>query len=379
MKVTQTILSLDRSFGGTASYLQLLDNELIRQVPICVTTLESINPLSLNDKIVLATFKRSFPFFQGYSRGLKKELNVIETSLFHGNGMWDYPVHSMTKVARKRNIPYILSPHGMLEPWVLKVKRLKKELGLILFEYNDLAQAKCIHATAKSEALSIRALGLKNPIAIIPNGIDLSEYVHAPKEYKKPERTILFLSRIHPKKGIELLIDAWAIVKPSLKHNWKIRIVGNGEESYINTLNQQISKKGLVNELVIEGPLFNENKLEAFRDADLFVLPTYSENFGIVILEALASGIPVITTKGAPWEQLTILNAGWWIEIGVDPLVDALTKALQLTDAERKSMGLNGRAMVEADYSIQSVADKMMALYSWVAGEAPAPTFIQFD
>lgn len=379
MKVTQTIQSLDRSFGGTASYLQLLDNELASRVPISVATLESADPLPFNHQIDITSFKRSFPYIQGYSNDLKKELNKIDTTLFHGNGMWDYPVHAMTKVARKRGLPYILSPHGMLEPWVLKVKKLKKELGLRLFQYDDLAHASCIHATAKSEAESIRALGLKNPIAIIPNGIDLSEYVASHVEHKNLERTVLFLSRIHPKKGIELLIEAWARVPTSLKQNWKVRIVGNGEEGYINTLNQQIIKKGLAKELVIEGPLFYEDKIKAFRDADLFVLPTYSENFGIVILEALASETPVITTKGAPWEELNSKHAGWWIEIGVDPLVEALTKALQLADSERRSMGLNGRLLVEDNYSIQSVANKMLSLYSWVAGQAQAPDFIQFD
>lgn len=379
MKVTQTIQSLDRSFGGTASYLQLLDNELVKHVPISVITLESSDPLPFDPQIEIAAFKGSFPYIQGYSNDLNKYLNNIETSLFHGNGMWDYPVHAMSKLARKKGIPYILSPHGMLEPWVLNVKKFKKKLGLRLFEYDDLMHASCIHATAKSEAESIRILGLKNPIAIIPNGIDLSEYVASQDELKKTERTILFLSRIHPKKGIELLIEAWSRVPASLKKNWKVRIVGNGEESYINTLNQQINKKGLAEELAIEGPLFHEEKIIAFRDADLFVLPTYSENFGIVILEALASETPVITTKGAPWEELNSQHAGWWIEIGVDPLVEALTEALKLTDSERRSMGLNGRTLVEANYSIQSVANKMLSLYSWIAGQAQAPDFVQFD
>ncbi len=119
-----------------------------------------------------------------------------------------------------------------------------------------------------------------------------------------PQKTLLFLSRIHHKKGIELLLEAWQRIGKQLRSNWKINIAGNGESNYINNINQLITKKNLVGEIEIIGPKFGEDKIRTYRQADLFVLPTYSENFGIVVAEALAYGIPVITTKGTPWEEL---------------------------------------------------------------------------
>jgi len=377
MKVTQAIQSLNRNDGGTASYIQLLDTELIKYTSICVITLDTANPLPLNEQIDIISCRKSFPWAKGYSKELWEQIKDVQTSLFHGNGMWQYPIHALSKIAREKNIPYILSPHGMLEPWALQTGKFKKKLGLWLYQYEDLKQATCIHATAKSEADNIRALGLKNPIAIIPNGIDLSEYRVATDNTEKSQHTLLFLSRIHPKKGIEMLIEAWSKIEVSLKQNWKIRIIGNGEENYIESLNVYIHKLGLGEEISIEGPLFHDEKIKAFNEADLFVLPTYSENFGIVILEALASGVPVITTKGAPWEELELKKAGWWIEIGVDPLVEALNKALRLTNTERFKMGFNGRKLAEANYTIESVAKKMMDLYAWVSEKTLPPSFIQ--
>jgi len=199
------------------------------------------------------------------------------------------------------------------------------------------------------------------------------------KDSVQSKRTVLFLSRIHPKKGIEILIEAWSKLDISIRQNWQIKIAGNGDDNYILNLKKLIEDMGLENEIFIIGPQFNLDKLNVLQTSDLFVLPTYSENFGIVVLEALANCIPVITTKGAPWEDLKIHGAGWWIDIGVDPLVIALTEALQLENSKLHHMGMNGRKLVENNYTIEIVAQKMIKLYEWVLGKSTAPEFIQFD
>ncbi len=250
---------------------------------------------------------------------------------------------------------------------------------MFLYQKSSLKNAACLHATAKMEADNFRKLGFTNPIAIIPNGIYIPEFpLIRPKFERIEKRKILFLSRIHPKKGIEFLIKAWYRLSFDLRNDWKVEIAGNGEASYIATLQSMINTFGLSDEIQFTGPQFGENKFAAFHNADLFVLPTFSENFGIVVTEALACGVPVITTKGTPWEELNTYNAGWWIDIGVQPLVEALKDAMKLSDEERRAMGKNGRKLVEENYSIEAVAKQMIELYQWILGQGEKPKFI-FD
>ena len=185
------------------------------------------------------------------------------------------------------------------------------------------------------------------------------------------------MSRIHPKKGIENLIQAWSELDHFEKKNWKIKIIGNGEPKYIQKLKKEIINKNLCEIIKILPPEFcNEKKMAIFRNADVFVLPTFSENFGIVIAEALASYTPVITTKGTPWEDLNKKNCGWWIEIGVDPLKNALKDMLSKDSVMLNKMGKNARKLVEEKYSIDVIANNTMKMYKWIINQENKPDFI---
>lgn len=376
MQICHVISSIEKNSGGTSMYEQLLLNELVKKTAVSLVTIKSRNPLPIDDKIKLHFAKSSFPYFQVYSSELKNTLDSCKFDLFHGNGLWQYPVHSMVKAALIKNKPYIISPHGMLRPWALERSKLKKKIALKLYQRRDLVNASCLHATSQIEALEMKDLGFKNPIAIIPNGIDLSEHPIRFKKFQSSQKTILYLSRIFPKKGLEELITAWSQVEKNNRQDWKIKIAGNGEEKYISELKSLITEKNLDNDIEFIGPKFGKEKAEAFNIADLFVLPTHGENFGMAIAEALACGVPVITTKGAPWEELNTHNAGWWIDIGVEPLVKVLTEAMKLNDNERMQMGLNGRKLVEENYSIDSVAQKMIQLYEWILYKTEKPEFV---
>jgi glycosyltransferase involved in cell wall biosynthesis len=254
----------------------------------------------------------------------------------------------------------------MLEPWSLTQGKLKKQFALKLFQLNDLKKATCIHATAPMEVENIRDLGFKNPIAMIPNGVNIDEFPTSFPEKGNKTKKILFLSRIHVKKGIENLIEAWKLIDTELKKDWKIEIVGNGDQNYIKSLKEKIVLENLTGEIEIKKPVFGKDKIKLFREASLFVLPTFSENFGIVIAEALASYTPVITTKGTPWEDLNESKSGWWIDIGVAPLKLALEEALSTKEQDLLEMGVNGRKLIENKYSMNSVGKQMIELYDWI-------------
>lgn len=377
MKILHVISSINLSGGGPSkSVSDLATNQAIQRQNVTIFTNASANPYlkeSPHPNLQLQFVKET-----SFKQALNSFLITTKFDLLHGHGLWQMPIHLMAQSGRKKNIPYIITPRGMLEPWALNAGKLKKKLAMALYQYNDLAKASCIHATAPMEAENIRKLGFKNPIAVISNGIDISEFPIPDSKQAKEKHTLLFLSRIHPKKGIELLIEAWQQLDVNIRQNWTVQIAGNGEPDYIASLQRLIESRKLDKEITIVGPLFGVDKLKAYQQADLFVLPTYSENFGIVVAEALACGVPVITTKGTPWEELNTLNAGWWIDIGVEPLAENLRQAMQLTDAERQQMGMKGRKLVEENYSIESVASKMIQLYQWILKEGEKPQFVHF-
>ncbi|WP_282124754.1 glycosyltransferase [Algibacter mikhailovii] len=379
MKINHVIPSIDKSTGGPARSVTHLIQAMLQQTDdlhVDLNTGESEHPIITNFSSKRGCINFHTHEILMFSKSLREQLSDLDTDIFHGHGLWQYPVHQMAKMARKRKIPYIITARGMLEPWALEQGKLKKKLALKLFQHNDLAKATCLHATAPMEVDSIRNLGLKQPIAMIPNGVNISEFPDVtPLKVKAPKK-ILFLSRIHHKKGIELLIHAWIKLDKELRKNWQIDIVGNGEQSYINSLQLKINKAFLQEEIIIQPPVFGKEKVNVFREASLFVLPTHSENFGIVIAEALASYTPVITTKGTPWEELSTHNAGWWIDIGIEPLKNALTHAMQTPKETLEAMGNNGRQLIEEKYSMEAVASQMLQLYKWILNKENKPYFV---
>jgi len=375
MKLLHTISSIDISGGGPSKSISDLCSQLVKKnIEVNILTNVSDNPYLIESPNT--NLQLNFVKSESYKFALNRILQNEKFDLLHGHGIWQMPVHYMSQIARRKNIPYIVSPRGMLEPWALNANKWKKKLALWLYQYKDLEKANCIHATAQMEADNIRKLGFSNPIAIIPNGIDVSEFPLIAEKQIKEKYTLLFLSRIHIKKGIELLVEAWSKIDKNLRHNWEIIIVGNGEADYIKSLQNLINIKELDSEIKIVGPQFGSEKIKMYHEADLFVLPTYSENFGIVVAEALACGVPVITTKGTPWSDISTNKAGWWIDIGVEPLVLALQEAITLCVEVRHQMGINGRKLIIEKYSIETVSNNMVQLYEWVINNVKRPEFV---
>ncbi|MCF4102184.1 glycosyltransferase [Gillisia sp. M10.2A] len=360
MKVIHYIGSIDQNSGGTASYMQLLTAELKKWVEIVVVTNVTANPLKLEGVKIHFIDLALLRWFQ-IKKEFKNILKLEKPDVLHINGIWNPQNFLVQKEAQRMGIKVVISPHGMLEPYIVNRHSTKKKIALTLYQNNAINTADYLHATAASELDNIRKLGFKKPGMIIPNGLNVSEILKKKiVEKNTPSKNILFLSRIHPKKGIELLIESISELK---NQNVRVIIAGEGEREYIEELIQLTKLMGVENKIKFLGGVYGSDKWELYEQADVFVLPTYSENFGIVVIEALAAGIPVITTKGTPWEELITFNCGWWIELSVANLTQALFEAIKMSTVELEKMGERGRKLVEEKYDNKAIAKGMFQLY----------------
>ena len=309
----------------------------------------------------------------------------IRTDVVHQHGLWTAQTR-VTEVFRARHIPTIIAPHGSLEPYARRHSARKKRIALAWFESRNLHLASCLHATTEAELRTFRNFGLRRPVAVVPPGIASSwlEACPDPARFKQRHglddgrRIMLFLSRIDTKKGLPLLIEALAMHRQRLEE-WRVVIAGPDVKGHRANVEALAERLGVASSIRFVGPVFDRDKRDAFAAADVFVLPTHSENFGIVIVEALASGVPVITTRGTPWSELEVHRCGWWVPPDSRSIGDALIDAARRSDAELRAMGARGRALVESRYLWSAVAERMTELYGWLLGEAQKPSFVAVD
>ena len=405
MKVLHVISGISRKAGGPSRSSQGL------VAALCKAGVDAwIYPFDNADPWILGVRK----FTQTLSTQTLKHFDLV-----HIHGIWDLRLHKVAVACRKAGVPYVIAPRGMLEPWSLKQKWLKKRVARFLYQDRDLKLAAALHATAESEAEQFRALGFKNPIIVSPNGVnvpegklfDCSDCSDCSIVRMGGPRRTLFVSRMHPKKGVLELVESWARVKPK---GWCCELVytmnSEEERAYEQKVKDRIlslgmsyqDKDGTIHcststspfDFLFTGPLDDEKKWDAYARADLFILPTYSENFGIVVAEALWAGLPVITTKGTPWAELECSvcskfkvqssrleeRCGWWIDLpsaevkmkGVDVEWNALDFALgeafeQSNNPNNRTilqdMGSRGHELVEERYTWSAVCDKMVRGY----------------
>lgn len=360
MKIIHYIPSIDRIAGGTSTYMQVLGKELGKLAEVHIITHVSENPLQI-DNCKIHNVPDYNPFNGRFKNEVSKLINKVKPDLVHVNCCWLPACTLVQRMAQKCGLKVVLTPHGMLEPWIIKRHYWTRKLpALLLYQKAAIQNTDCLQATAESEKENLLKLGYNSNIKIVKLGID-AESITMKTSWKK-NKQILFLSRVHVKKGINYLIEAADILRDELQ-GYKIVVAGEGDADYVASLKQQIMDKGLQNIIQLIGGVYGDKKWELFQTSDFFVLPTNSENFGLAIAESLASGTPVITTVGTPWNDLNTSNAGAWIEIGTQPLVDTLRRFLSLSDEELDTMGKNGRKLIETKYSAKVMAEEMMEVY----------------
>jgi len=266
----------------------------------------------------------------------------------------------------------------MLEPWALGEKRLKKKLGLWLYQWKDIQAASALQATAEMEAAHIRRIGFTGPLAVIANGVSIPIFDFNVPRPSGGRRRLLFLSRIHPKKGILELVRAVAALRTVFENGrWFVTIAGPDEGKHLEMVKREARRLGVDSLLEFPGSVENEAKWDLYRSSELFVLPTYSENFGLVVAEALGCGIPVITTREAPWEELLTRNCGWWFNMGQKELEVALREALLSSPEALAQMGQRGSILVLEKYSWNFTGLELRKLYLWILGQRHRPGCVQ--
>lgn len=328
-------------------------------------------------------FLRRFPLGWGprrlgrspaMSRWLAGEAACGEVKLIHNHSLWMMPNVYAGKVAKDFSVPLVVSPHGTMSRWAMASGSPVKRLFWPLAQAPALAATRCFHATAEAEYADIRRMGFTQPVAVIPSGIDIP--VLGPKP-SGPERTLLFLGRIHPVKGLDWLLPAWAAVQDRFP-DWRLQVAGPDNGGYLRQM-QALAARLKLRRVAFTGPVYGAAKWLVYRDADLFVLPTHSENFGIAVAEALACGTPALVTQGAPWQGLKAHGAGWWVGLGVDALVAGLESALALSPKELESMGQAGRRWMQAEYAWPQIGRQMAKTYRWLLEGGQPPAWLRVD
>ena len=321
----------------------------------------------------------------GFQRQLLQKLSRYQPELLHTHGLWMYPSMAALRWSRGER-PYVISPHGMLDPWAVKNSSSKKKFVELLYEGAHLRGAACLHALCEAEFQAIRAFGLKNPVAVIPNGIDLPDLA-APVllpdwEAKLPpgSKVLLFLSRLHPKKGLANLVEAWSQARQradSVSANWHLVIAGWEQGGHQDELQRQARALGVDSSVHFVGPQFDQAKAACFSRADAFVLPSFSEGLPMVVLEAWSYARPVLMTPQCNLPEGLAAGAAIRIEPAVDSVLNGLSALFSMDAADRRAMGARGRELVEQRFTWGQVGTEMAAVYRWVLGQGDKPDCVR--
>ncbi|MFZ0916545.1 MAG: glycosyltransferase [Candidatus Udaeobacter sp.] len=330
------------------------------------------------------TFQSRFPAW-GYSNQLLPALLRADVDILSTHGLWKYCSVASHQWHRRTGRPYIVHPEGMLESWALQNARWKKQIAALLYENMHLRDAACLRALCEAEAQSIRAYGMRNPVCVIPNGVDLPELAESSaleaeslpfQKFAQGRKILLYLGRLHPKKNVANLVRAWKQTlesHPSASKSWILAIAGWGESAY----EQKLQDLAAGSSVVFVGAQFGAEKNACYRACDAFILPSLSEGLPIAVLEAWAHAKPVLMTPECNLPEG--FTAGAALQIGTTPeqIAAGLTQLAEMSDDDRRAMGASGRTLVATKFSWPQIGEQMRAVYDWLLGGGATPANVR--
>lgn len=371
LRVLHSVACLDPETGGTAEVVPALVRALEQSGTSTVLVTRrpraGERPPPLPPSVEFARRGR-FAGARDFRRLMARQVLDGGVRLLHDHGIWLPSNHASARVARRLGVPRIVTAHGMLDPWAMRWHGARKRLAWRLYQRRDLAETAMLHATSFAEAAAMRSLGFEQPIIVIQNGVEAPS-VPLSRQTRTP-RVALFVSRIHPKKGLLNLVDAWAAVRPV---DWELWIAGPDELGHEAEVRARAARAGIAANVRFLGPAYGAARTDAFGRAELFVLPTLSENFGLVIAEALASGLPVLTTTRAPWASLVREGCGWWVAPPPTGLAEGLRAATSAAPETLRAMGLAGHAFARRRFAWEEIGRRMRAAYDALPSGAACP------
>src|SRR5262245_10551574 len=303
----------------------------------------------------------------GYSNQLVPAMLGADLDVLSAHGLWQYCSVASQRWHRQTGRPYLVHPHGMLEPWALRNAHWKKRIAASLYEHQNLRGAACVGALSETEARSIRSYGLRNPICVIPNGVDLPELRETNATIRSGDRkTLLYLGRLHPKKNISNLIHAWneTFNSPGSGDPWVLAIAGWDQGGY----ESELKRFAVGDSVVFLGPQFGAEKRERYRACDAFILPSLSEGLPMSVLEAWSYAKPVLITPECNLPEGFEANAALRIGTGPEEIAAGLRELVKMSDDDRAAMGKRGHTLVATKFSWMRIGQQMRAVYEWVLG-----------
>ena len=374
MRVCHIVPSLEDRHGGPSKSVRALANSLagLGVTTELLATAESgrSGAPAGADAASVRTFPRVFPRWLSRSPALRQHLQAGAFDCVHSHSLWLLPLRYAHEAARRRQVPLVVSPRGMLSGWAYRHRRWRKRVAELVVHPGAFADAAGWHATSPEEAEDIRALGFKQPVCVSPNGVALpsAEELAAaratwhglcPAAATRP--VALFYSRLHRKKRLLELIDLWLAVP---RGDWLLLVVGIAEDYTAAELNARIAAAGATGRIAV---FDGAGRAAPYAVASLFVLPSHSENFGLVIAEALAAGVPTLVTDTTPWSGLAAQGCGWcvpWEKFG-----PALAAALTTPADELSAMGRRGRDWAAREFSWERAARLLQEFYHHLRDE----------